>query len=158
MALAALHLQGDGTELADLKGNGKIDVPTGKLYRLPVLLDLLKAFGLRKPDGTAFVKAHMAFGIENAKVHVEALDLIGNAISLRGQGTADLDGSNLNLDFNADWGRFPELLPRGIILIPQAIGDQLLKIKVRGKLGAVRFDKELIPGVIEPLKKGLGIK
>jgi hypothetical protein len=153
----AVHLTGDGMEVGDLKGNGQMEVPSGKLYRLPLLLDLLKALGLRKPDGTAFEEARMTFAIDSGKMQVLVLDLIGNAISLRGQGTANLDGTNLNLDFSADWGRFG-MLPHSITLIPQAISDQLLRIKMRGKLGDVRFEKELVPGVVEPVKKMLGSK
>ncbi len=56
-ARASLHLTGEGTDLSGLKGNGRIDVDNGKLYRLPFLLGLLKAFGLRWPDRTAFEQA-----------------------------------------------------------------------------------------------------
>lgn len=155
-ARASLYLTGDGTDLSGLKGDGRIDVANGKLYRLPLLLDLLKAFGLRLPDRTAFEQAQMIFAIKGPTMIVQALDLYGNAISLRGQGTANLDGSNLNLDFSADWGRVPQMLPPGISDLSQALSDQLFKIKVRGKISAPRFDKELIPGVVEPIKKVFG--
>lgn len=152
-ARASLYLVGDGTDLSGLKGNGRIEVANGKLYRLPLLLDLLKAFGLRLPDRTAFEQARMIFAIEGPTMLVHGLDLYGNAISLRGQGTARLDGSNLNLDFSADWGRMPQMLPPGISDLSQALSDQLFKIKVRGKINAPRFEKELMPGVVDPIKK-----
>ncbi len=56
-ARASIHLMGEGTDLSGLKGNGQVQVANGKLYRLPLLLDLLKAFGLRVPDRTAFEQA-----------------------------------------------------------------------------------------------------
>jgi hypothetical protein len=155
-ASAALHLWGEGTDLSGLKGDGRLDVPHGKMYRLPLLLDLLKAFGLRVPDRTAFEEAHVRFKIEGPQVRIDKLDLIGNAISLRGQGTLNLDGSNVNLDFNADWSRFPQMLPEGISAIPRAISDQVLKIKMRGKIGKPRFEKELMPAVVEPIKRAFG--
>jgi hypothetical protein len=158
-ARAAVHLTGEGGDLLGLKGNGRVDVPQGKMGQLPVLLDLLKAFGLRVPDRTAFEQAHLVFAIEGPQVNVQQLDLYGNAISLRGQGTCDLDGSNLNLDFTATMGRLTQLLPAGMDVIPQAISQQLFKIKMRGKLGKgteMRFDKELVPGVSEPIKRALG--
>jgi hypothetical protein len=108
------------------------------------------------PDGTAFEQAHMVFAVEGPQVHVQQLNLLGNAVSLRGQGTVYLDGSNVNLDFHADWGRFP--LPDPIQEIPRALSAQLLKIKMRGSLGKggkVRFEPELVPGVVEPLKRAL---
>jgi len=155
-ARASLHLIGEGTDLSGLKGNGRIDVDNGKLYRLPFLLGLLKAFGLRWPDRTAFDQAHALFAIEGPQMRIHGLDLFGSAISLRGQGTLNLDGSNLNLDFSADWGRMSQMMLPGISDLSQALSDQLFKIKVRGKIGAPRFEKELIPGVVEPIKKAFG--
>ncbi len=133
---AALHLTGEGTDLSGLKGNGRIEVANGKMYRLPLLLDLLKALGLRPPDRTAFEQARMLFAIEGPQMRIHALDLIGSAISLRGQGTLGLDGSNLNLDFSVDWGRMPQMLPGAISDLSQALSDQLFKIKLRGKISA----------------------
>jgi hypothetical protein len=155
-ARASLHLTGEGTDLSGLRGNGRIEVANGKLYRLPLLLDLLKAFGLRLPDRTAFEQARMIFGIEGPQMRIHGLDLFGSAISLRGQGTLDLDGSNLNLDFSADWGRMPQMLPAGISDLTQGLSDLLLKIKVRGKISSPKFEKELVPGVVDPVKKALG--
>src|SRR5262249_9815308 len=81
-ARAALHVGGEGPALLGLRGNGRVDVFNGKMGRLPLLLDLLKALGLRMPDRTAFVKAHVVFGVEGPQVRVDQLDLYGNAISL----------------------------------------------------------------------------
>jgi hypothetical protein len=155
-ATASLALWGEGTDISGLRGNGMVGVSSGKLYRLPLLLDLIKAFGLRLPDRTAFEQAHLDFGIEGERVQVRKLELYGNAISLRGQGNMNISGSDLNLDFNADWARFGQVLPTGISALPRAISDQLLKIKLRGSIGSPRFEKELVPGVVEPVKRVLG--
>lgn len=155
-ARASVHLTGEGTDLSGLRGNGRIEVSHGKMYRLPLLLGLLKAIGLRVPDQTAFEDARVIFGIEGPQMRIHSLDLFGNAISLRGQGTLNLDGSNLNLDFSADWGRVPQLLPPGISDLSQVVSDQLFKIKLRGKISSPHFEKEIIPGVVDPIKKVLG--
>jgi AsmA-like C-terminal region len=155
-ATAALHLMGNSADVSGLQGNGRIDVMDGKLYRLPLQLDLLKAFGLRLPDQTAFEQAHAIFAIDGPQLQVQSLDLYGNAISLRGKGTVDLDGNNLNLDFNADWGRLSQVLPDPVNDIPRAVSDQLLKIKMRGRLGDVHLEKQVAPGVVEPIMKAFG--
>jgi hypothetical protein len=158
-ARASLHLEGDGTDLLGLKGNGRVDMEQCRIGRLPVLLDLLKLFGLRAPDRTAFEQAHVDFAIEGPQLRVQQLDLLGNAISLRGQGTVDLNGDNVELDFTATPGRVTEVLPTGIDSIPRLISQQFFKIKMRGKMGkegTVRFDKELLPPVVEPLRRILG--
>jgi hypothetical protein len=40
--------------------------------------------------------------------------------------------------------------------IPRAISNQLFKIKMRGRIGETRFEKEFIPGVMEPIKRMIG--
>jgi hypothetical protein len=160
-ARAFLYLTGEGSDLLGLKGSGRVDVDNGKMGQLPLLLDLVKAFGLQVPDRTAFVQAHLLFTIEGPQIQVRELALSGNAISLWGQGTVDLDGDHLNLDFSATPGRMRELLPAGLDLIPPAISEQILKIKMRGHLGkadGVRFDKSLVPALTEPLERVMGTR
>lgn len=152
LATAALHLKGEGSNLSDLRGNGRVDIPNGRLYRLPWMLDLLKTISLRVPDQTAFESARATFAIEGPRVEVEELKLVGNPVSLRGDGTFDLDGSNLALDFTVDWGT---ILPPGFKALPSLVIDQLFKIKVRGKIDQVHYERELIPSMVTPLKQAI---
>ena len=69
-AMARLHLTGSGTDIQGLEGQGSIEVPNGKMYNLPVLLDLLKLIGLRTPDRTAFEEARASFSIKGPRVTV----------------------------------------------------------------------------------------
>lgn len=151
-ATAALFLEGEGPEVRTLKGRGNVHVPKGRLYSLPLLLDLLKFLGLHLPDGTAFEEAHADFTVAGPRVAVKRFDLFGNAISLRGQGELNLDGTDINLDFYAVWARVMQFLPPLIKDIPPAISQGLLKIKVRGRIGDVKFTKEPVPILVEPLK------
>ena len=41
--------------------------------QLPLLLDVIKAFGLRMPDRTAFEEAHALFAIEGPQVRISKL-------------------------------------------------------------------------------------
>jgi hypothetical protein len=155
VARANLHLTGQGADLHTLKGNGEVRVPEGKMYNLPLALDLLKVLGLRPPDRTAFEEANAAFEIDGPRVQFKELNLVGNAISLRGKGDMNLNGTDLNLDFNADWGRMHQMLPPLLNELPSALSDQLLKIRMRGEIGNVRCTKELLPPLTEPIKKVL---
>lgn len=159
LARAAISLQGEGDDLLGLKGSGRVDVVNGKIGELPMLLDLFKALGLRKPDRTAFEQAHAEMKVEGPRLHVSSLDLWGNAVSLRGAGSVDLDGNNVNLDFTATFGRLDEWLPLGLDRLPRWFSSQLLKIKMRGRIGPpnqVRFEKDLVPGVFDPIRRVLG--
>jgi hypothetical protein len=153
LANAGIYLVGEGGDLEGLKGHGRVDVPSGKLYRLPLMLDLLKWLGLRVPDRTAFEQAHMEFRIEGPRLHISELDLYGSAVSVRGQGNMQLDGSDVKLDLYADWGRLSQVLPAAVNELSSKFMDQLLRIKVRGRMGDLKFEKELVPVVTDPLKR-----
>ncbi len=153
LANARLHLLGNGPEITDLTGQGSIDVENGRMYNLPLLLDLLKFLALRPPDGTAFEEAHARFAIRGRRVAVNRFDLFGNSISLRGQGEMNLDGTDINLDFFAVWAaRLIAMLPPIVKEFPQDISKYLLKIKMRGRINDVHFTQEPVPIVVEPIR------
>jgi hypothetical protein len=151
-ASGRLYLNGHGPDIHGLEGHGSFDVPDGQMYNLPLLLDLIKVLGLRPPDRTAFEEAHAEFSIRGPRVVVNRLDLDGNAVSLSGQGELNLDGSDLQLDFYAVWGRIKQVLPPIFRDIPPALGQQLLKIKMRGTVNDPKITKEPVPGLIEPME------
>ena len=62
-------------------------------------------------------------------------------------------GEPVWLQMRAVPGQVAQLLPAGINDLSREISNQLLRIKVRGKVGAVRFEKELVPIVTDPLKR-----
>jgi hypothetical protein len=153
---AHLYLKGQGTELSGLKGWGSIDVPNGKMYNLPLLLDLLKFLALRLPDHTLFEEAHARFTMDGSRIDISRIDLLGAAISFGGSGTVNLDSSIFNMDLYAVWGRIVQLSPPLIREIWPTLSKQLLKIKMKGKLGETpKFEREPVPGLIEPLERVL---
>ncbi len=153
LAAATLHLGGIGTDFQGLRGYGSIDVPQGKLYKLPVFLDLIKTFGFRIPDGTAFEQAHALFSVDGALLRFQQLDLFGNAISLRGKGIVPMDGRNIALEFRTDWARAAQFLPTGFDSVPNAISEQMFLVKVQGSLKNPKIEREILPGLTQPFRK-----
>jgi hypothetical protein len=153
-AVIRAYLQGEGEDLAGLSGNGSFDVENGKLYNLPLLLDLLKFLNLRWPDRTAFEDAHMRFSFKGPIMQIDQIDLLGNAISLGGKGMLDLTTKEIRMDLYAVMGRVASLsLPPFKEILP-AISKSLLKIKMTGRIGnQLRFEKEILPLVQEPFKE-----
>jgi hypothetical protein len=156
LAQGRLYLTGQGAGVDTLDGNGRLDVPDGKLIHLPLLLDLLKFLGLRWPDRTAFQEAHAVFAIHGKRLQISQLDLLGNPVSLSGNGAVDLlDGSDLQMNFFPTWGRTEQLLPPVVRTVPSAISKNLLKIEVRGKVGMkpgdLQFTKKPVPILTDPL-------
>src|SRR5262249_26238606 len=107
------------------------------------------------PDRTAFEEAHVVFDIEGMRAHVKQLELYGNAISLRGQGDTNIDGSDLAFVFNLDWARLGQVLPAGVREVPRELSNQLLRIDMRGKVGDVHFREVPVPLLLGPLKRVL---
>jgi hypothetical protein len=155
LATARLYLSGEGEDIQGLDGRGSVEVPNGRLYNLPLLLDLLKVLGLRPPDRTAFEEAYAQFSIRGPRVSVSRFDLYGNAISLSGQGEMNLDGTDIELDFYAVWGRVMQMLPPALRPFPSAVSQQLLRLKMRGKIDKVEITKEPVPILVDNLEKFL---
>jgi hypothetical protein len=136
-----------------LEGSGKIDVPTGRMYNLPVLLDLVKVLKLQAPDKTAFEEAHAVFHIQDDRVKVEQIDLIGKAVCLGGSGELDTSGEYVKFDF---YTMGSQVLAR---MINTPVGDltaflskNLFRIKLTRENGELKYKPEAVPIVTEPAR------
>jgi hypothetical protein len=136
-----------------VEGLGKIDVPTGRMYNLPVLLDLVKVLKLQAPDKTAFEEAHATFHIRGDRIKVDQFDLIGKAICVGGSGEMDTSGEYVKFEF---YTLGSEILAR---LVNTPVGDvsaflsrSLFKIKLTRENGVMKYKPEPVPAVTEPIK------
>jgi hypothetical protein len=147
-----------GTRTPILQGSGSIDVPNGKMLDLPVMLDVIKLARLRPIDRTAFEEAHAVFRIRGDRVKVGQLDLLGNAISLGGEGDMKLDGTDALFEFYTVWTNIRNLLGNGGDLAARVSGN-LFRIRVAGDLGAdrpPRVTQEALPGIVDPIRRLMG--
>jgi hypothetical protein len=141
-----------------LQGSGSIDVPTGRIFDLPIMLDVIKLARLRPMDHTAFEEAHAVFRIRGNRLKVGQLDLLGNAISLGGEGEMDLDGSHAQFEFYTVWTNIRNILGGGGDLAARISGN-LFRIRVSGDLGGdkpPRVTQEALPGIVDPIRRLLG--
>ena len=115
--------------------HGTVKVPTGKLFRLPVLLDLLKFLGLRCAGQDAFGR----------RIRVQHQGQQGDCRQpepgrqrhqpVAARATVNLDGTDLNLDFTRTRA-FNGCCRRRCTPVPRPSSQQmLLKIEMRGKMG-----------------------
>jgi AsmA-like C-terminal region len=155
VAVARLHLAGAGLDADTLDGHGTLDVPNGKLYDLPFLLDLIKFLGLRWPDRTMFEELHAQFAIRRRRAYVRHLELFGNAVSFTGQGEINLDGTDLHMDMYPSWARIEQLLPPAVRAMPPALSKNLLTVEARGKITGdskdIKFTRKPVPMIVDPL-------
>lgn len=157
LASGRLHLTGRGDSMESLKGNGTLDVPKGRIYNLPLLLDILKFLGLRWPDRTAFEEAHANFSIDGNSLNINQVFLWGNAVSLTGKGSVNLDGTDIEIDCYPSWARVEQILPATLRSMSPAISKNLLKIELRGKISDrsedLKMYKRPIPVLVDPLRE-----
>jgi hypothetical protein len=134
-----------------LHGSGTIDVPNGKMLNLPVFLNLIKVVKLRVPDETGFEEAHALFYIRGDRLRFGSLDLIGNAVSLAGEGEMNSDGTNVNFEFYPVWSKVREMFA-----LPgdwSAISKKFLRIRATGELDKLDYKAEPVPGIVDPVKR-----
>jgi hypothetical protein len=161
LATAQLNLSNPidpATRLPMLQGSGNIDVPNGRMLDLPIMFDVIKLARLRPMDHTAFEEAHAVFRIRGDRVKVGQLDLLGNAISLGGEGEMNLDGSHAQFDFYTVWTNIRNMLGGGGDIAARISGN-LFRIRVTGDLGTdqpPRVTQEALPGVVDPIRRLLG--
>jgi hypothetical protein len=136
------------------EGAGKVDVPAGRMYNLPIMLDLLKVLKGGAPDKTAFEEAHAQFRLRGDRVKVDQLDLIGKAICVGGSGELDTGGRYVKFEFytlgsqilahlnNTPVGDFSAFLSRNFFM----------KIKLTRENGDLKYRAEPVPAVTEPTK------
>ncbi len=155
-AFARLKLAGQGADLSKLRGEGWIKVPDGRLYDLPLILDLLTFLSGRVPKGAAFQEAFAQVSIAGEQMTVSQLTLVGDALSLRGQGQMKIDGRDIDLEmYFLPLGRAMPLLPPVIDRIPPAVSKQLMKVYVQGSLEKANPRIEPVPLLVEPAKEFL---
>jgi len=105
-----IDLNGHGTATKNLKGHGRLQIRPAALFELPVMAQVFKLLSLTTPDKTAFYHAYTDFTVGRERFYFNTIDLLGNAVSLRGRGTAAFNGT-LNLDFYS-------MMPRNSLPIP----------------------------------------
>jgi len=128
-----IDLRGSGPDAANVKGAGQLLISPAALYELPIIVQIFKAFSFVPPDKTAFIYALTSFNVADSQFEFREIDLIGDAISLRGQGTARFDGK-LHLDFFSMMSRNQLNVP----FLKEYIVDPLtrgwVKVEVRGQV------------------------
>lgn len=136
-----------------IEGWGVIDVPTGRMYNLPILLDLVKLLKFQTPNKTAFEEAHATFRILGDRVKVEQIDLIGRAVCLGGSGEFDTSGNFVKFDF---YTIFSQLLAQ---LINTPVGDltaylskNLYVIRLTRENGELKYKSDPVPIVTDPAR------
>ena len=137
-----------------LRGEGTVDVPAGKMYKLPVLLELIKVAKLQTPDQTGFEEAHATFRVRGDRIVVDKLDLLGSAVSLGGSGELDADAKDVKFEFYTIWSQtLKRWLTTPLGDPTAALSDKLFRIEAtRTDGGDFKFIPRVVPVVTDPFR------
>jgi hypothetical protein len=147
---ASLVLQGTSTGTHSLDGEGKVRINDAKLYEVPFFLQLLKTLQVKTPDKTAFDQGLIDFGIKGSDIECHRIELNGDAISLIGNGRANLS-QELDLNFYTVLGRNNFYLPVLSDLV-HAGSQQLLWISVKGTMEKPQLTRETFRALNEAVR------
>lgn len=153
----SLELQGGGLSIYGLQGSGQMAINDADLYELPVLVSLLKTLRNRTPDKTAFNRVEAKFDLRGDEFRFANLDLLGDAISLYGKGTANFDRT-VDLTFASIVGRNDLAVPILRSFVSSA-SEQLLRLEVEGPIDNPTIRRNMLPlvgNVLEQLQGELG--
>jgi hypothetical protein len=106
-----ISLAGRGDVDTSVTGRGEVQVSPAALYELPVILqmfDAMSKLNFGPPEQVAFDYARARFDVARGQFIFNPIDLVGNAMSLRGKGSVGFDG-RLALDFFFHDARKPKL-------------------------------------------------
>lgn len=129
---ALVNLGGNGYGRDSWRGDGLVRLYDADIYKVPVMLSLLKFLTISPPDTTAFTSSEIDFRIEGEQVYLDKINFHGDAVSLKGYGEMNLD-RQIDLKFYTLVGQreFDWQLLRYLV---QQASSQILAIRVTGTL------------------------
>ncbi len=146
----SLRLRGEAESTHSRRGEGIVRLREANLYEVPVVVALLSVLSLKSPDRTAFEKADIDFRIEGDQVRLDRIDLIGNAITLKGRGWANFQQEIL-LNFYSIVGRDEYQIPVLRYVLAEA-SKRILEIQVAGTLADPRIQRTAFPELDDTLR------
>lgn len=149
--LAEVHLAGSDRGAHTLSGQGNLQLRQADVYQLPTMIRLLSVLSVKPPEKTAFTESDINFHIDAGHIYFDTIEFKGHAVSLRGRGEMNLE-TELALNFYAVVGREQLNLPLvGGVL--RGASQQIMQIRVHGKLADPLIEREALPGVKRSLEQ-----
>ena len=149
-AFGFIRLRGNAEELHTYNGEGNIHLRNARIHQLPVILALLKILQIKEINRTAFDSSDVDFSIKGDQIELSQIKLIGDAISLIGNGYLE-------------WMRYADVnfysvLGRNRFHIPvlsdlyKAGCQRTLWINVGGPIDNLQTSRKVLPGLNDSIK------
>lgn len=147
----AMRMGGDYADLHSYKGDGTVQLRDAKLYKLPKVLTLLKTVNVGRTDRTAFDSSNVNFSISGSDIDFERIELVGDAISLIGNGRLNLD-QDISLNFYSIVGRNKIRIPV-LNELYHAGSQRILWISVDGSVDNPRMSRQVLPQLNDSIRQ-----
>ena len=148
---AAFRLAGNCTGTHTYRGDGTVQLRDATIYELPPVLALLKNLRLGRSDRSAFDSSNVNFTISGETIDMNRIELLGDAISLIGNGHLNMD-RKLDLNFYSIVGRNRFNIPVISDLV-HAGSQQAMWIKVNGTLDDPKMTRNVLPQLNDSLRQ-----
>ena len=145
-----VDLSGTAAGLHTLRGQGEIKLHDADIYRLPVMVALLKVLNLKPPDTSAFTTSDIKFQLDGEHILLNNIEFSGDAISLLGKGEMNLN-TEIQLTLHSLVGRSDLELPVFKRMMGGA-SEQLMQIHISGTLADPKAKREAFPKITEALQ------
>jgi hypothetical protein len=122
-----------------------------KIYELPAMLSLLKMLNVGRSDRTAFDSSNLNFMINGTDIDFERIELVGDAISLIGNGRMNLD-QDLDLNFYSIMGRNRIRIPL-LNELYHAGSQQIMWISVDGTVDNPKMRRQVLPQLNDSIRQ-----
>ena len=149
-----LRLKGNTNEPHTYTGEGSVHLKNAKIHQLPVILALLKILKIKEVNRTAFDSSNVDFSIDGNQMKLDRIELIGDAISLIGNGYLEMM-RHLDINFYSVVGRNRIYIPL-ISDLYKAGSQRTLWINIGGPLGNLQTSRRILPGLDDSLRALIG--
>jgi hypothetical protein len=148
---AKVIFSGEGSSMARLAGEGKVNVREGNIYELPLLMSLLKTLRRGAPDKTAFNQSNIAFRIQGPHIYLDQIDFLGDVVDLYGYGETDFD-QKVKLVFRGEFGPRDYHVPFVKNMVGH-VSQSAMQMYVEGTLTEPEVTTEAFPELARILKQ-----
>ncbi len=131
---------------------GVFRISKGSIFRLPVLLGLIRVIYLSLPGDSAFTSGNLTYQLTGEKLVFREIYLTGPGISIVGSGRMNTKTNKLDLNFlTGPPGKLPPIA--GLDKIIQGLAREIMEIHVTGTLQKPRTKAQSLRSLDEAIRR-----
>ncbi len=147
-----LYLSGEVADATSKRGGGHVEIRDGQLYRLPVILAILRVINLTIPNNDPFDDARARFYVVGNRVELEDILLNADALTLVGSGSMSLPDRGLDLSLvSGDVSALVDV--PGLAAFVEGASRELVALQVTGPLTHPTVKARPFRGINEEIKR-----